>query len=243
MATFCPSSGTIKFSQIRSAFGLSTVSLKARRSTAYWRSDAYKGTFPSGSISIKNFYSTGSTSPVTPSSVYYSASNGTVEGATNTKSYVVPVYYQMQIDCRAGGGGGGGGGGATYAFNGALTSTGNGGSGTSGGSTSFGAYSSASGGGGGGPYANGANGAGADGLAYGGAGGASGYIGVASGGAGGVGGFSTKKVLSPVNGGTGPAPGSTITITVGKGGAGGSGYGTGAAGSPGRFGEFAVYIT
>lgn len=243
MATFCPTSGTIRFSDIKSAFGLTSVSLKTLRSTIYWKATAYKGTFPSFTINLSNFYGTGGTSPVTTGSTYYGANNGTTQGATSTNSYTVPLYYQMTIHCRAAGGGGGGGGGATYNFNGTLQSTGNGYNGSAGENTSFGTLNTAYGGAGGTPGVNGANGAGSDNIAVGGAGGSSGYVGVAAGGKGGDGGFNAVTVLSPVNGGTGPAPGTVITATAGKGGSGGAGYGTGGGGSPGRYGEMAVYIS
>lgn len=241
MATFAPASGTIRFSDIKSAFSLATVSLAERRSKTYWRADAFRGTLPSATIKITDFYSKGGSSPVTPSSVYHTSNNGTTTGATLTVSYIVPLYYKMDIDLRAAGGGGGGGGGATFAFNGSVTSVGNGGAGASGGNTSFGSYVSY--GGGAGSAVAGANGAGSDGIAYGGAGGASGWASAAAGQKGGDGGYSRTTVYSPINGGSGPAPGSVVTIVVGAGGGGGGGYGNGSAGSPGRYGEMAVYVS
>lgn len=246
MPTYAPSSGTIRASDIRSAFGITgALSLGAQRSKTYWRADAYKGTLPASTIKMSSFYSKGSTTPVTATDLYLSAYNGTTQGATYTYTYTVPLYYQLVITCRGAGGGGGGGGGATYNPNGTLQSTGDGSPGSAGQNTSFASMSGpilvAYGGGGGSAGTAGANGAGTDNIAVGGAGGSSGYVGVSAGGKGGNGGYSALTVLSPVNGGTGPAVGSTITITVGMGGSGGNGYGTGGSGSPGRYGEFAVY--
>lgn len=242
MPTYTPSSGAIRASDIRSAFGISgSLSLGARRSGIYWTSQAYRGTLPSNIIKFSDFYSKSGTSPVTPGSAYYSANNGSTQGATYTTTFTVPLYYSMSMDSRAAGGGGGGGGGATYNFQGQLTSTGNGGPGGSGGNTTIGTYNTAYGGGGGSPNTAGADGAGTDNVAIGGSGGSSGYTGVAAGGKGGDGGFKSSQFISPINGGTGPAPGTVITITVGMGGSGGGGYGTGGAGSPGRYGEAAIY--
>lgn len=249
--SFTPSSGQISASQIRTAFGITgSLSLGSRRSTQFWRSNAFLGTLPASTIRMSDFYAMQGSSPVTPSTTYYTANNGTTQGATVTQSFTVPLYYQLGIHCRAAGGGGGGGAGATFNFNGTLSSLGNGSAGASGGSTSFGSIASATGGGGGGggltsgtPVA-GAAGAGSDGVAFGGAGGARGWASVSDGAAGGAGGFTITNLLSPANGGSGPAPGTVITITVGAGGAGGGGYGPNAAsGGPGRYGEFAVYVS
>jgi hypothetical protein len=241
--SYTPSSGTIRFSDIRNAFGLTTVSLAARRSQIFWRSDAFRGTFPAATIRLSDFYAKRGTSPVTPQSSYWSGNNGTVQGVTDVQSYTVPLYYQMVIDCRAAGGGGAGGDGTV--FNGFVFVNGEGANGIAGGNTSFGSFNTAFGGSGGIRGANGAraaSGAGSDGLAYGGNGGGGGNN-LAGGGAGGNGGFNSVTVLSPVNGGIGPAPGSVITVTSGRGGSGGGGHGTGGAGSPGRYGEQAIYIT
>ena len=241
--SYTPSSGTIRFSDIRTAFGLTTVSLAARRSQIFWRADAFRGTFPANTIRLSDFYAKSGTSPVTPQTGYWTANNGTVQGIPQVSTWTVPLYYQMVIDCRAAGGGGAGGDGTT--FNGFVFVNGDGAGGTAGGNTSFGSYNTAFGGSGGVRAANGArapSGAGSDGLAYGGAGGGGGNN-LAGGGSGGNGGFQSVTVLSPVNGGTGPAPGSVVTITTGSGGSGGGGFGTGGAGSPGRYGEQAVYIT
>lgn len=247
MPTYTPSSGTIRFSDIRNAFSLTTVSLAARRSQIYWRADAFRGTFSSNTIKLSDFYAKGSTSPVTPQSAYWSGNNGTVQGVTDVQQYTVPLYYQMVIDCRAAGGGGAGGDGAQQEWNGfaLVLVAGEGANGAAGGNTSFGSYNTAFGGSGGVRGANGArapSGAGSDGLAYGGAGGGGGNN-LAGGGAGGNGGFQSVTVLSPVNGGTGPAPGSVVTVTSGRGGSGGAKFGSGTAGSPGRYGEQAIYIT
>lgn len=244
MATFCPSSAPIKFSDIKNAFGLTSVSLAARRSQIYWKADAYKGTLPAAAIKLSDFYGKGGTSPVVASSLYLTANNGTTQGATLTYSYTVPLYYQLVIDCRAAGGGGAGG--DSYGVSAD--------SGSNGENTSFGTYNTAYGGTGGAHSANGAksaSGAGSDHIALGGSGGNSGYAGTSSGGAGGDGGYNEVIVLSPVNGGSGPQPGAVITVTVGKGGSGSGGatgikggiaY-TGGSGSPGRYGEFAVYVS
>ena len=249
MPTYTPSSGTIRFSDIRNAFGLTTVSLAARRSQIYWRADAFRGTFPSTTISLSDFYAKGGTSPVTPSSQGASAysPSSPVQGATNTFTYTVPLYYSINIDCRAAGGGGAGGDGAQYEWNGFALElkAGNGANGAAGENTSFGSFNTAFGGSGGLRGANGArapSGAGSDNIAIGGNGGGGGNN-LAGGGAGGNGGFKSVTLLSPVNGGTGPAPGSVITVTVGKGGSGGAGFGSGGGGSPGRYGEWAVYIS
>lgn len=244
MATFCPSSGTIRFSDIKSAFGLSTVSLAAQRSQIFWRADAYKGTLPSSTIKLSDFYSKGGTSPVVAQIGYWTANNGTTQGVTDVQSYTVPLYYKMQIDCRAGGGGGAGGDSYGVAA----------GNGENGVNTSFGSYNTAYGGTGGSHSANGAksaDGAGSDHIATGGGGGGAGYAGTSNGGAGGDGGFSSVTVYSPVNGGTGPSPGSVVTVTTGRGGSGSGGaagykypyWYYGGNGSPGRYGEQAVYIS
>jgi hypothetical protein len=248
--SYTPSSGTIRASDIRTAFGLTgSVSFSSRRSQIFWQSNAFRGTFPSTTIRLSDFYAKSGTSPVTPSTRYedaYSASSP-VQGVTNTFTYTVPLYYSMDIDCRAAGGGGAGGDGAQYEYNiyGQLVLVpGNGANGANGENTSFGSYNTAYGGSGGVRAASGSrapSGAGSDNVALGGNGGGGGNS-LAGGGAGGNGGFSSVRVLSPVNGGSGPAPGSVITVTVGKGGAGGGGFGSGGGGSPGRYGAFAVYI-
>jgi hypothetical protein len=243
--SYTPSSGTIRASDIRTAFGLTgSVSFGSRRSQIFWQSNAFRGTFPSTTIRLSDFYAKSGTSPVTPSSQAASAysAGSPVQGVTNTFTYTVPLYYSISIDCRAAGGGGAGGDGTT--FNGFVFVNGDGAGGTAGENTSFGSFNTAFGGSGGVRAASGSrapSGAGSDNIALGGNGGGGGNN-LAGGGAGGNGGFNGVTLLSPVNGGSGPAPGSVITVTIGKGGSGGAGFGTGGAGSPGRYGEFAVYI-
>lgn len=249
--SFTPSSGQISASQIREAFGITgALSFGSRRSTSFWRPDAFLGTLPANTIRMSDFYNMRAASPVTPSTTYYSASNGTTQGATVTQSFTVPLYYQMDVGCRAAGGGGGGGAGAVFTFQGQFAGVNNGSAGASGGSTSFGSLASAVGGGGGGggltsgtPTAGATGAGGGDKVAFGGAGGGRGWASVSDGAAGGAGGFTSTILLSPVNGGSGPAPGTVIPITVGAGGGGGGGGGNGGAGSPGRYGEMIIYVS
>jgi hypothetical protein len=178
-------------------------SLGAYRGIQWWKDDTTTGTFPAGTISINDFYSKRSTTPVTPgSSIYYSSGN-----------FSVPLYSSLTVVVRGGGGGGAGCSGNIAA----------GSNGFAGGTSYFWTVSYAAGGGAGGaPFgANGAAGAGSDGTPAGGAGGSN-PNGV-NGGNGGAGGKGTFSFTNPVSGGGGPSVGATVYVQVGGGGGGGAG--------------------
>lgn len=168
--------------------------LGAYRGVQWWQDNTQTGFFPASTISINDFYSKRSTSPVTPGSQTYSAAG--------SSSFTVPLYSTLTITIRGGGGGGAGESG---------NRTGGGG-GTGGGASSFGAFGSAAGGGGGIVSGTALAGGGSDGVPAGGGGW----------GPGGAGGKTVLTLTNPISGGSGPAVGASVTVTVGDGGAGGS---------------------
>lgn len=192
------------------------------------KSDGSVGLFPTGSISIGDFYGR--------RRVDAGSATDTTAGS---KNYKVPPYRTISFVLRAGSGGGGGGGGGS---NNSTSCGGAGGtSGGAGGASSFGNandawYMSCAGGGngtGGGsnsdsssrqPGTNGADAANYDTslsrAAAGTAGGDGGYAG-GSGGRGGK--ASTVTYTNPILGGSGPTSGSLLPLTVGNAGASGAG--------------------
>ena len=177
--------------------------LGAYRGVQWWKDDTSTGFFPSGTISINDFYSKRPTTPVTPGSQTFT-SNGT---------FTVPLYSTMTVTIRGGSGGGGG-------CSGNIATGSNG---TNGGTSSFGALGSAAFGTGGQVNAvNGTAGAGSDGNPAGGAGGNAGGNGT-NGGNGGAGGKTVLTLTNPISGGSGPSVGASISVTIGGGGGGGGG--------------------
>lgn len=208
-----PSSGTISILNIYNEAQLSVsspwynrgFSLGAYRGVQWWQDNTATGFFSSGTISMSDFYSKRSTSPVTPG-------NQTI---TSSQSFTVPLYSTLTIITRGGGGGGAGGSGNTTS----------GSSGNSGGTSSFGGFNNAPGGSGGIVNQNNASapaGAGSDGVPAGGNGGAANGPGF-QGGKGGAGGKTTTVLTNPISGGSGPSVGSSVFVTVGAGGTGGGG--------------------
>ena len=167
--------------------------LGAYQGVQWWKDNTETGFFPSSNISINDFYSKRSTSPVTPGST-------TLNSSFN---FVVPLYSVLTVTIRGGGGGGAGESG---------NRTGGGG-GSGGFASSFVAFGSADGGGGGIPGGTALAGAGSDGSPAGGWGW----------GSGGAGGKNVLTLTNPISGGSGPAVGSSVFVTVGAGGAGGNG--------------------
>jgi hypothetical protein len=66
MATYCPPSGQIKFSQIKAAFGNNKNNLSQYRSLRWYKNPFAYGNFPAASIKFSDFYSTGDTVTPTP---------------------------------------------------------------------------------------------------------------------------------------------------------------------------------
>lgn len=208
-----PASGTISILNIYNEAQLSASSpwynkgfgLGAYRGLQWWQDNTATGYFSSGAISMSDFYSKRSTTPVTPGSQVFT-SNGT---------FTVPLYSTLTIVTRGGGGGGAGGSGNSF----------NGTNGNPGGTSSFGGFNSAPGGSGGIIGQNNASapaGAGSDGTPAGGDGGAANGPG-SQGGKGGAGGKTTTVLVNPISGGSGPSVGSSVSVTRGTGGSGGGG--------------------
>lgn len=212
-----PSSGPLSLQAINSEFGRGT-NLNAYRGTQYYTPSS--GTafyFPSGTISISDFYGTQANDPVTPGSVTYSS--------PGTYYFNVPLYRTLSIELWGGGGSGvsnssSGGTGGTSSI-GALSMVANGGIGGAqlgggaqqggpGGSASGGNTNNISGG-------NGGDGVfGGRGSQHGGAGGSG-----ANGGSGGSGGL---YYVYPASNGSPPGGGSGGSPRVAGGGGGGGAY-------------------
>ena len=219
-----PASGTITILDIYNEAQLSASSpwynkgfgLGAYRGVQWWQDNTAIGFFPAGTISMSDFYSKRSTSPVTPGST-------TLFGSSN---YTIPLYSVMTIVTRGGGGGGGGGtggGGSTGTCAGAGSAGGDGGTTTFGSGTFLTSAPGGTRGFGGG--AGGSAGAGSDGFPGGGGGGGPGLAGCSAGGNGGAGGKTTFTFYNPISGlsPVGPAVGSSVGYSCGSGGFGGSG--------------------
>jgi len=256
-----PSGGTITLLQVYTEAQLQPTSAWYNRGAniggyqglQWWQDNTVTGFFSSGTLSMSDFYSKRSFSPVTSGSYrfYPSAGNyptpGAPAGATifavsQSSSFVVPVYNIMTITIYGGAGGGAGGQGT----GGGETS------GTAGQTSSFGSSTwyvfgnpGAAGTIGGG---DGANATSLSSYPAGGAGGSA-SAGLTRGGNGGNGGYSILTVANPISGGgsgypTGPAVGSTVSFFIGAGGANGNGasarvYPPGAGGyngTPGQWG-------
>lgn len=204
-----PSGGTITMAQIGAEFSPvvgSPYSLGSYRGVRWYQDNTATGLFPSGAISMSDFYSKRYNTPVVPSSTTL----------TGSGTWYVPLYSVLTIVVRGGGGGGAGGQGG----NAGLGDNGNPGGGTS----MYGLYAQEGGGGnngGGGGY----NGAGSDGSPGGGAGGAHNTGGYVNGGPGGAGGKSVGTFYNPISGNSpvGPAVGSGVGFSCGGGGGGGGG--------------------
>lgn len=168
--------------------------LGAYQGVQWWKDNTETGFFPTSNISINDFYSKRSTSPVTPGSQTYSS--------PGSASFTVPLYSVLTVTIRGGGGGGAG-------ESGNRTGGGNGWGGFA---SSFGVFGSADGGGGGIVGGTATAGAGSDGSPAGGWGWN----------AGGAGGKNVLTLTNPISGGSGPAVGASVTVTVGSGGSGGS---------------------
>ena len=111
-----PSSGTISLNQINAEFGRGT-NLNAYRGGPFWRpGTATTFYFPTGLISLSDFYGTLGASPVVPGSTTYSS--------PGTYSFSVPLYNTITIEVWGGGGGG------SYYDRGTLADGGNGGTST-----------------------------------------------------------------------------------------------------------------
>ena len=214
-----PSGGAINIAQIYGEAQISSSSpwfnrgtnLGSYRGVQWWLDNTQTGTFPTGTISMSDFYSKRSTTPVSPGSAGW--------GSPGVYYFQIPLYSTLYVLVRGGSGGGAGQSGNAAA----------GGAGGAGGDSYIAAVLGASGGRGAPPGGTGSAGAGSDGTPAGGAG----Y------GAGGAGGKADAYFSNPISGGSGPAVGSTVTIVVGGGGGGGGGgaywvqYPTWAAGLPG----------
>ena len=196
-----PSGPTLSINQINGEFGRG-YDLNAYRGVRWWFDNAFTSTFPTGSISISDFYSKRATSPV---------QGQTFNFGPGSNSWLVRPYTVLTILGRAGGGGGSGFSGVNTCGWPTVVSTfdwlagGNGGNTSILGQTATGGGGGATGGGAGGPLN--------DGGTPGGAGGNSGQSG----------GYVFFQVVNPALGGTGPVVGSTISFFVGGGGGGGAG--------------------
>lgn len=208
-----PASGQITMLQIGNEFSPvvpNPYALGSYRGVRWYQDNTATGFFPSGQISMSDFYSKRYNTPVTPSSTTL----------TGSGTWTVPLYSVLTIVVRGGAGGGAGGQGG----NAGLGNPGSGGSGSSFGSGSYGVSAQEGGGGinnGGGGY----NGSGSDGSPGGGGGGGASVPGVVSGGPGGAGGRSVLTVFNPISGNTpvGPPVGAGVGFSCGGGGPGGGG--------------------
>jgi len=255
-----PSSGTITLLQVYTEAQLQPTSawynkganIGGYQGLQWWQDNTVTGFFSSSTLSMSDFYSKRSFSPVTAGAYrfYPSAGNypspGAPAGATifavsQSSSFVVPVYNIMTITIYGGAGGGGGGqGGGGYEQPGSA-----GVASTFGSSTWYVAGNPGAAGGTG--RQNGADGLDLSSFPLGGSGGNGGNDAYAPGGKGGNGGRSSIIVANPISGGgsgypTGPSVGSTVSFFIGNGGAGGRGANSfitlpgGYNGSPGQWG-------
>ena len=256
-----PSSGTITLLQVYTEAQLQPTSawydkgpnIGGYRGLQWWQDNTVTGFFSSGALSMSDFYSKRSFSPVTPGAYRfyisgYDPTPGAPAGATlvatsQSSSFVVPVYNILTISVYGGAGGGaggqGGGGGEQPGGNGVASTFG---------SSTWYAY---------GDYGRrgtigGSGNRGADGTPLssypaGGGGGSGGGGNFAAGGPGGNGGKTSLIVANPISGGgsgypSGPPVGSTVSFFIGNGGGGGSGASSnfffpgGYNGSPGQWG-------
>lgn len=236
MPTYCPSSGSLSFSTIKSAFS-GAGNLSAYRNAAWYTAAGASGNFPAGLIKFSDFYSKGGTPNVVPGST-------SITGA-GWHGFTVPNFNSITFIIFGGGAGGGGYNGSSLVYNpywpgnwqpvtvvGAKGTTG-GGSGISPAAYNSSFYITAGAGSGyealgGYNGANGANGYGSDGAN-------------APGGTGnGNGGYGGRSVLTWTKASNGSMAGQTIGVLIGGGGAGGAGGSgsatTGAAGNPGASG-------
>lgn len=256
-----PSGGTITMQQIGAEFapvvGGPPYSLSMYRGVRWYQDNTLTGFFPTGTISMSDFYGKRYNTPVVASStVFFSSGN-----------FGVPLYSVLTVVVRGGGGGGGGGGARGTGPTGNTEVVNAGGTGGSGNGSYFWtpSFSAPGGGGGGGgsmifvnntwiPFTggNGAAGANSDG-APGGGGGGGGFNGGGSGGSGGAGGRNVYQFFNPISGGSGPAVGSTVFVSVGGGGGGGGSaggyfyflgwpsFGNSSPGNPGGNGYVEIY--
>ena len=212
-----PSSGPLSLQDINTEFGRGT-NLNVYRGTAYYiPSSGATFYFPTGTISISNFYGTQINSPVTPGSVTYTS--------PGTYYLTIPIYGTLTVELWGGGGSGvsnsssGGTGGASYISSLGMTANGGiGGAQLGGGAQQGGPGGSASGGNSnnisGGDGGNGVPGG--RGSQHGGAGGNG-----ANGGAGGSGGL---YYVYPATNGSFPGGGSGGSPRTAGGGGGGGAY-------------------
>jgi hypothetical protein len=205
-----PSSGPLSIGQINAEFGRGNNLNAYRGSTYYIPGIPGSFTFPSGSISIFNFYGTSATNPVIPGNVTYNS--------PGNYNFIVPIYNTLIIQVW-----GGGGGGAYYSSGGYA----NGGpGGTSSATTSAGTIT-ATGGQNGGNY-----GTNSSGVSYGGSGsGPSGTLTANGGNAYAVASYGTVYGGAGANGGAG-ASGDTYGQAPGGG---GGGYVTASGGGNTRY--------
>lgn len=247
-------SGPISMDDINNEFGLGR-NLNSYRGVQWFRDDNSQGTFGTSSISMNEFYSKRSTSPVVPGSANYTTAG--------TFTFTVPVHNTLIVELWGGGAGGSGttrsqvfssAAGASTWDGGVLVANGGSGSATGTGGTASGGDTNTTGGTGesrpnGSATGGGAGGAGANG----GAGGArqnstgNGFPGTQPGGAGGGGSVAYREGRYGGSGGGGGAycqktysagtytAGSSVTVVVGAGSNGGlSGSNLGGAGAAGR---------
>jgi hypothetical protein len=93
-----PPSGTLSISQINSEFNRGN-NLNSYRGTAYYiPTSPTPSYFPSGTISISNFYGTGATSPVVPGNATYNT--------PGTYTLTLPLYNTIIFQVWGAGGGG-----------------------------------------------------------------------------------------------------------------------------------------
>lgn len=255
-----PSSGTITLLQVYNEAQLQATSawynkganIGGYRGLQWWQDNTVTGYFSSGALSMSDFYSKRSFSPVTPGayrfyiSGYYptpgAPAGATLVATSQSSSFTIPVYNLLTVTVYGGAGGGaggqGGGGGEQPGTNGTASTFG---------SSTWYAY---------GDYGRrgtvgGSGNRGADGTPLssypaGGGGGSGGGGGFAAGGPGGNGGRTSITVANPISGGgsgypSGPPVGSTVSFYIGAGGPGGSGasafyFPGGYNGSPGQWG-------
>lgn len=246
-----PSSGTITLLQVYNEAQLQATSawynkganIGGYRGLQWWQDNTVTGFFSSGALSMSDFYSKRSFSPVTPGAYRFYPSSGnyptpaapsgaTLFGVPQSSSFTIPVYNLLTITIY--GGAGGGAGGQGYGGNGSPGSPGS--------ASSFGSSTwavSATNGTGGSPGTAGTSGTPFSSYPSGGAGGGS--PGLTSGQPGGNGARNSITVANPISGGgsgypSGPPVGSSVSFFIGAGGAkGGGGADFPAFGLPGGY--------